>query len=199
MKIKVRLNQMSIQNAIKKLNAVEHKLPLMRTEMLNIVGRWIIDKANQYVDNSYIGDDVKEQIKSGWKPQPYGNGIKLVNSNRYAVFVEFGVGKVGETNPHPNANDEGYEYNVPSRYKYAGQYHTEYTWRFIVDSEDEVDLAQGSYEAWNKADGTLKIITEGSFGVLFAYNAVVDAHNDLQNPSGKLQKEWRKIKERYIG
>lgn len=197
-KIVVELNRKSIQNAIKQLKAIKKTIPNMTKDFLEGVALWIIDRANFHLNNSDIGENVKIDIRNGWEYEFVNNGIKITNSTQKAVFVEFGVGKVGEQQPHPEASKEGYEYNVPSEYKYAGQYHDEFTWRFTVKSEQDIDLSDGTYETWKKKSGDLKIITQGSYGVFYAYNAIVDAQMDLQNPNGKIAEIWQETKEKYI-
>jgi hypothetical protein len=199
MKINVTLNRNSIQKAIKQLNSISKQLPIMVQEFIEQLALWITDKANFYIDNSDIGSLVKSQIKESWKYEKFTNGIKVVNKSDKSVYVEFGVGIVGQSDPHPNANNEGYEYNLPSEHKYAGKYHDENTWRFIKHSADEIDLPEGSYETWTMGSGDLKIITRGTRGVWYAYNAIVDAQMELaKSGGGKIGKMWEDIKARYI-
>ena len=116
-------------------------------------------------------------------------------------MVEFGVGVVGEGNPHPNASQEGYKYNVESEHKSADG-----TWYFWTNS-NELDLPLSAIQDFRGFDdfrGVKKekgkrivVGTRGSKGLMYAYNAIVDANIDLQNPNGDFATEWRKIKERH--
>ena len=210
-KIVVQLNTKSVEEAIKQVRAYKQAIPRMMNELLEFACEWLIEKANSHIDLADIGDDVKLLLRNGWEYEVFNGSAKVTNSINVkktirqqeeeiplSVLVEFGVGAVGESNQHPNASDSGYEYNVPSPSKYAGRHHDEDTWRFITNSPQEIDLPQGSYETWRMGSGAFKIITRGAKGVMFAYNAIVDANMDLRNPNGEFAREWKRIKERYL-
>jgi hypothetical protein len=123
-----------------------------------------------------------------------GNKIVLRNNTAKAVFVEFGVGIVGQQNPHENATQAGYEYNLPSEHKYAGNYHDENTWRFYKNSIENVDLQSDYYETWQTRSGDLKIITTGSPATMFVFKAVQEfkALNYAQDI-------WKQVVKKYWG
>lgn len=199
MKINIELNCKSIEQAKKQLLYVKKILPKMQKEFLEYVAMWLINRANTHLNNSDIGENVKIDIRNGWEYDFTPTGIKITNRTEKAVFVEFGVGVVGQGNAHPQASVEGYEYNVPSPYKYAGKHHDDDTWRFIKQSTEDVDLPQGSYETWQMGSGALKIITRGAKGVWYAYNAIVDAQMELAKANGgEIGELWEKVKKRYI-
>ena len=170
MKINIELNRKSIEQAKKQLLYVKKVLPQMRKDFLEDVAIWLINRANTHLNNSDIGENVKIDIRNGWEYDFTPTGIKITNRTEQAVFVEFGVGVVGQGNDHPQASVEGYQYNMPSPYKYAGKHHDEDTWRFTKQSTEDVDLPKGSYETWQMGSGDLKIITRGTKGVWYAYN-----------------------------
>jgi hypothetical protein len=199
MKIEIALNKKSIQQARKQLLYIKKILPEMQKDFLEDVAMWLIDRANLHLNNSDIGENVKIDIRNGWEYNFTANGIQVVNRTEKAVYVEFGVGLLGQSNAHPQASVEGYEYNMPSPYKYAGKHHDEGTWRFIKQSTKDVDLPKGSYETWQMGSGDLKIITRGTKGVWYAYNAIVDARKELKTPDSELAKKWQKLLERYLG
>ena len=197
--IVVKPNKKSIDDAVFKLNVLRKFYSQIQYEFMQFVCEWIINRANFYIDFLDIGSLVRTDIKNSWDYEISPTfSAQITNTAEKAVFVEFGVGVVGQMQPHPMANREGYQYNMPSIYKYAGKHHDENTWRFVKQSESEVDLPQGTYETWEKASGALKIITTGTEGAMFAYNAVVDAKMDLMNPNGELATEWNRILERYM-
>lgn len=199
MKLNIELNTKSIEQAKKQLIYVKKILPQMQKDFLEYVAIWIINRANEYLNNSDIGENVKIDIRNGWEYDFTPTGIKITNRTEQAVFVEFGVGAVGQGNSHPQASVEGYEYNRPSPYKYAGKHHDEDTWRFTKQSTENVDLPKGSYETWQMGSGALKIITRGTKGVWYAYNAIVDAQMELAKANGsEIGKMWENIKARYI-
>lgn len=198
-KITIELNSKSINDARKYLLKLKKQIPKMQQEFLMAVAYWVTNRANEYLDRSDIGSLVKEQIKGGWEYEPMESGVKIVNRTKKAVFVEFGVGVVGQGNAHPQASVEGYEYNMPSPYKYAGKHHDEDTWRFTKQSTEDVDLPKGSYETWQMGSGALKIITRGAKGVWYAYNAIVDAQMELAKANGgEIGALWETVKRKYI-
>lgn len=211
-KIVVTLNKASIEDAINQLNSIKNIFPKITQEFLMEVAIWITDRANGYINSADLGSVVKDKIKSSWGYEKTPSGIKIVNNaNRektvgsekqtipLAILVEFGVGTVGQLQAHPNATSEGYEYNMPSPYKYAGKHHDEDTWRFIKQSTEDVDLPKGSYETWQMGSGALKIITRGAKGVWYAYNAIVDAQVELSKAGGgEIGALWNKVLARYF-
>ena len=209
MKIEIGLNKQSIKNAIKQLNAIKKTVPKMQQEFLVEVAHWITDRANDYITNSDLGSLVKDQIRSSWSYEPTANGVKIVNNAQkqvtnfgtvpLAVLVEFGVGIVGQSQAHPNASAEGYEYNVDSGHKSADG-----SWQFWLNS-DERDLPMnaftdfGTYDDHRKGGKRMGVTTRGAKGVWYAYNAIVDAQMELAKANGgKIGELWEKVKKRYI-
>ena len=209
MKLEIALNKQSIKNAIKQLNAIKKTVPKMQQEFLVEVAHWITDRANDYITKSDLGSLVKDQIRSSWSYEPTANGVKIVNNAQkqvtnfgtvpLAVLVEFGVGVVGQSQAHPNASAEGYEYNVDSGHKSADG-----SWQFWLNS-DERDLPMnaftdfGTYDDHRKGGKRMVVTTRGAKGVWYAYNAIVDAQMELAKPNGgEIGKKWEDIKARYI-
>jgi hypothetical protein len=209
MKIEVGLNKQSIKNAIKQLNAIKKTVPKMQQEFLMEVAHWLTNRSNDYITNSDLGSLVKDQIRSSWSYEPTANGVKIVNNAQkqvtnfgtvpLAVLVEFGVGVVGQSQSHPNATAEGYEYNVDSGHKSADG-----SWQFWLNS-DERDLPMnaftdfGTYDEHRKGGKRMVVTTFGAKGVWYAYNAIVDAQMELaKSGGGEIGKMWEDIKSRYI-
>lgn len=209
MKIEVGLNKQSIKNAIKQLNDIKKTVPTMQQEFLMEVAHWLTERANEYIKNSDLGSLVKDQIRSSWSYEPTANGVKIVNNAQkqvtnfgtvpLAVLVEFGVGVVGQSQAHPNASAEGYEYNVDSGHKSADG-----SWQFWLNS-DERDLPMnaftdfGTYDDHRKGGKRMVVTTRGAKGVWYAYNAIVDAQMELAKANGgKIGELWEKVKKRYI-
>jgi hypothetical protein len=199
MKINVELSPKSLQETIKKLKQVE-KLYTKGTlikDFLEDVCMWVIDRANWYLENADLGELVKLQIRNGWEYEIGTNGAKIINSAEKAVFVEFGVGNVGFFEPHPNADYELYQYDVP-----YGSKDENGVWYFYTNLED-LDLPMSALNAYSKTfendkRGRMFVATSGAKGVMYAYNALIDARNDLQNPNGELAQIWRTIQKQYI-
>lgn len=194
MKINIELNKKSIQEAIKKIQAVKKQIPTMIQEFTMLVAHWITDKANGYLDRSDIGSLVKEQIKGGWEYEPTASGVKIVNRTQKAVFVEFGVGIVGQSKSHPKATEQGYEYNMDSPYK---DRKGSGTWLFKSQMEN-LDIPQDQAE-FIKDEGDYVVITRGTKGVWYAYNAIVDAQMELAKANGgEIGALWETVKRKYI-
>jgi hypothetical protein len=213
-KIKIELNTKSINEARKYLLNLKNQIPKMQQEFLMAVAKWVVKQADGYIDRSDIGSLVKSKIKESWDYQPTTNGIKIINNANMektvyhekqtvpiAVLVEFGSGVVGQSEAHPNASTEGYEYNVDS-----GSKSVDGAWTFYTNS-NELDLPQSALLAHNWYSGDrgkgkgqrLLIMTKGAKGVWYAYNAIVDAQMELAKANGgEIGKMWNDIKARYI-
>lgn len=197
-KINVALNSKSIDDAIKELKNAQVQLKSqMLTEFMIKSCQWIVDQANDYLDKSDIGRNVIDDIKSHWSFDPSTNPVIITNTSDKAAFVEFGVGIVGQENPHDNASSARWKYNVPSQSKYAGEHHDENTWRFYVGNKDDIDLEDGNYEQLNTKSGRIKVITRGSPAVMYAYQAIVDARQELRSGGGIFKKFWNETMNKY--
>lgn len=194
MKIKIKLNQKSIEQAKNKLLYIKNLFPQMQKDFLESVALWIIDKANFYIKNSDIGNNVKSDIQNSWISEISSNVVKIRNTSEKAVFVEFGVGVVGQGNAHPKATEQGYEYNMDSPYK---DRKGNGTWLFKSQMEN-LDIPQDQAE-FIKDEGDYVVITRGTKGVWYAYNAIVDAQMELSKTNGgEIGALWNKINKRYI-
>lgn len=196
MKINIELNQKSIQEAKRQLLQVKKVLPLMTRDFLEDVAMWVIDRANLHLNNSDIGENVKIDIRNGWVYNFTPTGIQITNSTEKAVFVEFGVGIVGQGQAHPQALAEGYDYNVDSKYK---DRKGTGTWVFKSTLMD-LDVPKDSVEfAYNAIGNDYAIVTRGTKGVWYAYNAIVDAQMELAKPNGgEIGALWDETKRKYI-
>lgn len=188
MRIDVELNSKSIKEAIKILQKQkqifsEKAIP----EFLEKSANRIRELANENLDRADIGKNVKEAIKDSWFVSKLSNShIVLYNISQKSAYVEFGVGIIGQTAQHPNANNAGYEYNVKSEYKFGQGF-----WQFTVEDRSWLDIPEESiiYQDYNKAGES--IITQGTQGVWYLFNAVEDF---------KLREEkrlWEEIKKKY--
>lgn len=198
MKININLNTKSIESAIAQLNRVKtlFKSGEMMEELLTKVCILFIDLANYHIDESEVGDAVKEDIKRSWVYTVSKNTAKIVNRAKKAVYVEFGVGIVGQGQPHPNAAGAGYMYNIPTNYKDSAGY-----WCFSLDNLDELDLPQRDTYIKTEQYGTTgfySVWTQGTQGAMYAYNALIDIKTELQNKRGSIATAWQSILGRYL-
>lgn len=196
MKINIELNQKSIKEAKRQLLQVKKVVPLMTKDFLEDVAMWVIERANLHLNNSDIGENVKIDIRNGWVYNFTPTGIQITNSTEKAVFVEFGVGMVGQGQAHPQASAEGYEYNVDSPAK-----DNDGSWHFF-SNEADLDIPKSAIDWGVNGKGDSKrmsIYTRGTKGVWYAYNAIVDAQMELAKPNGgEIGALWDKAKRKYI-
>lgn len=192
MKIKINLNKKSVEEAMQKLENVKALFVSQKItdEFLEEVCDWVIKRANEKVYASNIGENVKSDIATHWKPIVSGGRAKITNDSEKAVYVEFGVGVIGQSKPHPRATvDQNYEYNIGSKILDDGSWIFNYSAKADIDIEPKFIIKQTDHS----------VRTKGQEAVMYAYNAILDAKDDLRNPSGKLQQKWQEIKARYIG
>lgn len=182
--IKINLDVKSINNAIKQIEEIQRKLKEQVPSLfIDKALTWIKDRANFYLTNLPMDSEVTGDIQSSWTIERVSNNVKrLVNSSKKAVFVEFGVGSVGQQQPHPLANNENYEYNKPTRYKSQDG-----TWVFDAKHKQyAIDLNQGYFSLFEKDNtGRVTAITKGSPANLYLYNAGMDLLN-----TGIYQQLW---------
>ena len=163
--ININFDKKSIQNAIKQVEQIKKKMNTeVPTAFLRRCLNWVQVRANEYLSSFNIDPKTTNDIKSKWETDITGSIGKLTNTSDKAVFIEFGVGRIGDVASHPNANSAGYEYNKPSANKDGyGK------WRFKLDDQYGIDLVAGYYS--QKGD---TITTAGSPATLYLYNAMMD-------------------------
>lgn len=173
MKVNIKLSKNSVKSVIKKVEGVKEKAQneLIKTFLQKSIAR-IIELANQNLMATDIGFDVKNLIQNSWETSEIvNNKITLSNTAEFekgenlAVFVEFGVGIVGQSNNHTMSGEAGYNYNVPSAAK--DQYGN---WVAFVDGEGSMNIESGYYEKYNTSNGIM-IKTQGSPATMFLYKA----------------------------
>lgn len=167
--ININFDKKSIQSAIKQVKEIQTK---MQKEVPNVFVNkclvWVKNKANEYLSSLPMESLITSDIMARWEIT-ITNGIgRLVNTSDKAVYVEFGVGKVAQGNPHPNASLEGYEYNIQN-----GKKDYKNRWRFMVDENEGIDLLMDYYEEEPRKDKLL-ITTSGSPANLYLYNSAMD-------------------------
>ncbi len=196
MKARITVDKKSLNKVLEKIEEIKSLVQnQMLGDLLNDCCAAIVRRSNEKLQLLDIGDNVKSEIAINWHTEKIStNKIALINSSDKSVYVEFGVGIVGQENPHEIADIAGYKYNMPSEYKHAGNYHDENTWRFKKKSKNDIDLQDGYYEEWMTKDGSLKIITRGSPSTMFVYNSVMDFANEQEAAT-----IWAKIKKKYLG
>ena len=195
--INIGLNSKSVESAIKQINAVQKKIQidLPRVYLLKCV-ECIKGIANRNLDMTNIGSEVKALIQTSWITSGViGNSITLSNNAEYekgknlAVFVEFGVGRVGGSKPHIVANGANYEYNVWSMRKDPND-----RWTYTLQGgEDRMNIESGYYEGGNTDKG-FYFKTAGSPATMFLYKAWKEFET-----SGLYKTLWEQAKKEVIG
>lgn len=172
-KININLDAKSINNAIRQVDNIKVKLAttipsLFITKCLE----WIMDRANQYLSGIPMDGEIIADIQSRWNIETISkNRKRLVNYSDKATFVEFGVGRVGQINAHPKASEEGYKYNIETKYKKSDG-----SWVFDAEHKQyAIDLNEGYYVMFgDDNNGRVKVLTKGSPANLYLYNAGMD-------------------------
>lgn len=185
---------MSINRAIGRLQHIKKQIKTdIRIEFLIACCAWVQVRANEYLEQSDIGEAIKSEIKASWVINQTLNSAILTNTSEHAVYVEFGVGGVGERHPHPNSNTAGYEYDVPSEAKKKSK-SGENFWVFSIEGEEFVDMKKG-YKTKQNKQGDLWVITKGSTGVMYSYNALTD----LVTYPQELKAIWKEVLVKNLG
>ena len=169
--LKISLNTQSIYQTKQRLENIKQILADQVTPVyLEKAALWIKNRANEILSQSDIGSDVIKWISNSWNINVASKSrVILTNTSWKAVWVEFGVGIVGQSNKHPNADKEGYEYNVDSGKKFGQGY-----WTFSIKDESKLDIPQEAIVDEDYTDDGLSITTQGTKGVWYLYNAVQD-------------------------
>jgi hypothetical protein len=187
-------NPASFERVKQYLQQLQKKLQTtMIAELFVYVYELFVEYANAYMREADIGENVKQSIETSWTYAISGNILQIRNSSPKAAYVEFGVGIVGQENPHENASSAGYEYNVPSPYKAEDG-----SWWFSV-SDSEMNIPAKDITSVNGSAEDAFFETRGTEAVMFAFKAVQALKLDLQTPNGKIATKWNEIVFREVG
>lgn len=104
-----------LNKVINNLENIKNSLYQVNELFIDLSFDYIINYANNLLDkrlkNEYqtFGSVVKE-----WDKNIKGNTGILTNKDDNSAAIEFGIGIVGEHNPHNDSDNSGYKYNLPS-------------------------------------------------------------------------------------
>lgn len=189
MKIKIDItSKKSVENAIKKLN--DHKKQIedkIIPEFLKECAIWLIDKANEYIDKTEIGFEVKADIRNSWEYHVSKTSVIVRNTADKAVYVEFGTGAVGKENPHEMAKKNKYQYDTKTESKDEQGY-----WSFYSPKE-MLDIPMSAVSSSVESKYGFIVTTRGAKGVSYAFNALMDFKDY------GLTNVWEKIRKKYWG
>lgn len=186
MKKNIKLSTKSIQETIKYLKSLKNDIVnLIVPEYLKNCCIIIREMANAKLSAQDIGSGVISDIQTSWDIQKVSNyKFKLVNTSDKAVYIEFGVGVIGSENSHPNAENTGYEYNIPSGKKLSDN-----SWIFKLDNKNQLDISTNNII--NETSNTIR--TKGQPATLFVYQSVMDFIT-----TNKYKTLWEQVKAKYI-
>ena len=194
--LNIRLNKDSIARAIKNLENKKKQLNTIKNAFLDECFKLFVSKANAKLRATSIGANIVEGICNSWTMTKHKNGSATIK-NTYrdyrgvsgkAVFIEFGTGLEGKANPHPNATNTQYQYDLKLNHK--GE-----DWWFRVRSEDDIDLEKSDIDSYGyDTSGNLMVNTTGMEGQFFVHNTLVEMAIGTD-----LKTLWNEIKIKYWG
>lgn len=113
MEIKVDLTVRSIEDGIKKIKELKRLFGVIEKEFMIESLHHIRDKANSYLDERVYAFPNSANVKDYWVIESSGlNKWTLRNTYEISTLIEFGTGIAGQQNPHKQADDANYEYDV---------------------------------------------------------------------------------------
>ena len=99
------------------------------------------------------------------------NSGKIETTLEELTYIEFGTGIVGQGQPHEQAADRGWEYNVPSIYKEEmGSLGLPDTWSFSQDPTAPLDVQEKNIIGTRQMpNGETRYWTKGQEAIRFMY------------------------------
>ena len=190
------LSEKGIVNAKKEIkNIIKAINKEVNTEFVSMCLDWIQNRAIQYLETSGLDSDMINALRENFVKKVFVNAGHLVVSHPQGAYIEFGVGQVGLQEPYPKAefNQEiNWEYDMDSDAKYP----LSRRWTFVIKSNEPLDMLPQNAKLYKEKDNGNKVyISQGSQGVLFMYNAIMDFANNLEIPAQLYRSAWAK----YLG
>lgn len=196
MKIPIDLSKpKTVLKAIQALKRAENTLVnKVVEEMAKECSNAIVERANKNLSSveTGIGAGLIADIRAGWVFEKSKNGYTLSNIADKAVYIEFGVGATGQENPHPNADNARYDYDMP------GKKLKDRSWIFRIVDMNTVDI--GEQYVMTRPNGEKiyqkgkTVRTKGQPATMYLYNAFI-SFVESEEP----QKIWSKVSLKYFG
>ena len=123
--IKLKLNDQSINQALKELTAYKKKVDAAGENLTHSLTEQGVSLAQ--LNASYMSIYDTGELVRGIDSQYQGDKGYVVSSAPHSAFAEFGTGIVGATSPHPNPTLAGWKYDVNQ--------HGEEGWWYWKDGE----------------------------------------------------------------
>ena len=186
MSIELSLDEKSVKQLLENIKKIKKQV---RTNLVKdlLIGccEAIKRRSIEKLEILSIGSNVKNEIINHWHiSDVVRNTITLYNDSDKSVYVEFGVGKVGRENPHPESVSQNYQYDVD------GKKLEDRSWIFNVSSDDDIDIQAEFID--NRTTNTVR--TKGSEATMFVYNAMRDFVDEKE-----VYKIWDDVKKKYWG
>ena len=150
-KYSVDLSVKGIDRLIKAVDEIKSTVKTVNKEFMKISVEWIKERALAYLSGHEQTGDLSNSFEL--EILDMGNYVVGIirNTSDHAAYAEYGIGIVGERNPHPLSSTVGYEYNVDSEFKVLPDVY-------------------GSNRAWLFSGKPFS----GYVGIRFLYNAYID-------------------------
>lgn len=176
MKISIDYDIKSIDKAIKQIELYQKRLNSIIPTFFQQCADKIVSIANENLNTISLDYGIVAEIKNGWQPiRKDGDKYILENISDRSVYIEFGIGQVGEEDPHPVAGRAGYLYNVPSNAKRFdfGEGRTIWWFRATNGYIDILNNDKYRLDSIRTRRGIV-IKTAGQPATMFAFNALQD-------------------------
>lgn len=109
-KIKLKLNDASIAQAIKEVKAYQKKVERLADNLTHALTEQGVSLAQ--LNASYMNIYDTGELMRGIESQYKGKVGFVVSTATHSIFCEFGTGIVGAENPHPEVAIAGWRYDV---------------------------------------------------------------------------------------
>lgn len=157
--LNIKWNAKDLQKVSNKLEQVKKNVQTKTNRrFLELSLEWLHAKSVEYLEMNFPENELSSliaEISNSFEKEISGNMARLINNHKNAVYIEFGVGIVGQ-GTHPTSSNAkigggNYEYNIPSKAKEYAQEKT------------------GQPNSW-----FYRGLTQGNRAAMYMYNAFMD-------------------------
>lgn len=162
------LDLRTLDKAIKQIEQHQKRLRELIPDFLKACAETVRDMANNIISGLPYESDIISGLQNSWKTETTDDGqvVTLINNYDKAVYIEFGTGIVGGTNPHDEASESGYKYDFHA--------HGQEGWTFWLRG-NAMDIPQDRVLSEKEhKDGSVEIRTAGAPATMFLYQAATD-------------------------
>lgn len=160
--IHLEFNKKSLNSLTKNLEKIQKEITSkVNRKFLELSLLWLKEKSINNLDNSFPEKELssaKTEIISSFTTEIVGETARLINNHKKAVYIEFGVGIIGQGthNASESAKIGGgaYKYNMPSQAK------------------EDAKSKTGHSDSW-----FYRGLTQGNRASAYMYNAFMDYYH----------------------